>query len=104
MARVVAPNTVAVTWRRIPGARTYVLVVTRSRNGPAARPAYPGGRVLGTFAHLPPELDSTPDSLIAAAVVEVKVMVVALDANGVEITRSRIVRIQLPAVVTVASS
>ena len=101
MARLVAPHTVAVDWRRIPGARTYVLVVTRSRNGPAARPTYPGGRILGTFAHPPaaPLRFQLPD-----AVEQVKVMVVALDRNGVEITRSRVVRIQLPAVVVSRAS
>jgi hypothetical protein len=101
VARLVAPSTIAVDWHRFPGATSYVLVVTRSRTGAAARPTYPGGRILGTFAHPP----GAPLRFhLPAAVVQVKVMVVALDGNGVEIFRSRIIRIQIPVAVAATAS
>ena len=99
-ATLVGTSTISVTWTRYPGARSYVLVGTRSRTGTAARPVYPGSRIFGTFAHRP----ATPLQItIPTGVVQVKLLLVALDANGNELFRSRIIRIDLPAPAPAAS-
>ena len=100
-ASLVGASTISVTWKRIPRARSYVLVATRSRTGTAPRPVYPGGKTLGVFAHPP----ATPLRFtFPAAVVQVKLLLIALDANGNELMRSRIIRIDIvPAVVAIPS-
>jgi hypothetical protein len=64
--------------------------MSRSKTGIAPRPVYPGTRVLGTFSK-PPGV--AVQFALAPGVVEVKLMVVALDKDGREIVRSRIVRV-----------
>jgi len=99
-ASLVGASTISVTWSRYPGARSYVLVGTRSRIGTAARPTYPGSRILGTFARRP----ATPLLItVPTGVLQVKLLLVALDGNGNELFRSRIIRIDLPAPVPAAS-
>ncbi len=100
-ARLVAADTIAVAWTRTPGARTYVLVVARSKNGIAARPVYPGGRVLAQFTQPPAE---PLRFVVAAGVVQVKLMVVALDLGGHELARSHVVRVDLPGAAAAAPS
>jgi hypothetical protein len=87
-------HVIAVDWTRTAGARTYVLIMTRSKTGIAPRPAYPGGRVLGTFSKPP---GAPVQFVLAPAVAQVKLMVVALDKNGNELARSRIVRVVVTA-------
>ena len=71
-----------------------MLVITRSRNGPASDPVYPGSRVLGEFA-APPE--SPLRYRVPDGVVEVRLMVVALRKDGSVLRRSRIVTVTIPA-------
>ena len=67
-------------------------MITRSRTGEAARPAFPGSPVLGQFARAHP----TPLRFrLPVGVVQVKLMVVALDKDGHVLWRSRVVRIAL---------
>jgi hypothetical protein len=81
------PTRIRVTWTATPGAASYKLVTSASRGGAAARPRYPGGRVLGEFSR-PPE---TPFRFrVPARVVEVRLMVVALAPDGSVIARSRV--------------
>jgi hypothetical protein len=82
-----------VTWTETWRARSYVLVASLSRNGPAPDPVYPGSRILGEFA-APPE--SRLRYRVPAGVVEVKLQVVALRANGSVLRRSRIVTLVIP--------
>lgn len=89
-AVAVGISRVAVTWTRTRTAKTYVLVVTVSRGGRAARPAYPGSRVLGRFARPP----AKPFRFrVGPAVTQVGLVVVALGRNGEELGRSRVVRV-----------
>jgi len=91
-ARAVGAHVIAVAWKRTAGATRYVLVITRSRTGEAARPAFPGSPVLGQFARAHP----TPLRFrLPVGVVQVKLMVVALDKDGHVLWRSRVVRIAL---------
>jgi hypothetical protein len=99
-ARLVGARTIAVDWTRTAGARSYVLVMTRAKAGPAPRPVYPGGRVLGTFSRPP---GSPVQFVLAPGLVQVKMIVVALDKNGNELARSRVVRIIVVAPVSSAS-
>jgi len=95
-ASLVSGSTISVAWKRIPGARSYVLVVTRSRTGIAPRPVYPGGRTLGVFAHPPA---TALRFKFPAGVVQVKLLLVALDRNGNVLMRSRIIRLNTTSVV-----
>jgi hypothetical protein len=79
---------IAVRWTETRRARSYVLLVTRSRFGAAPDPAYPGSRVLGTFAH-PPAVAFR--FRVPEPVIEVRLLVVALGRHGTEVSRSRIV-------------
>jgi hypothetical protein len=88
----VAAHTIALAWTRTAGAKSYVVLMTRSKTGIAPRPVYPGSRVLATFSK-PPALPV--QFVLAPGVVEVKLLVVALDKNGKELGRSRIVRVIL---------
>jgi hypothetical protein len=100
-ARVLtAPTRVRVTWTATPGAASYALVTTRSRGGTAARPVYPGSRILGVFSHPPatPLRFRVPDG-----VTEVKLMVVALRADGTVIARSRVITLAIPVTATTAT-
>jgi len=84
---------VAVTWTATYRARSYVLLVTVSRNGPAPDPVYPGSRVLGTFAR-PPDLPlrfRVPDGAV-----ELKLRVIALRGNGTVLRRSNFVTVTIP--------
>jgi hypothetical protein len=92
-ARLVDGPRIAIRWTATVGAARYVLVATASRSGPAADPAYPGARVIGTFA-APPERAvriRVPDGIV-----EVRLMVVALREDGRVLRRSRIVTIAIP--------
>ena len=92
-ARVVGPSEVRVTWERIRGAHRYILIGTRSRDGPAATPRYPGSWIIGRFAKPPAEALTFT---VRDAIVEVKVRVIALAADGSVLTRSRIVTLTFP--------
>jgi len=92
-ARVLyAPTRIRVTWTATPDAASYALVVSRSRLGPAPRPRYPDGRILGVFSYPPATAFRfrVPDG-----VVEVRLMVVALRADGTVLARSRIVTLAI---------
>ena len=92
-ARLVSGPRIAVRWTATWGASSYLLLATLSRSGPAADPVLPGARVLGEFA-APPEKAlrfRVPDR-----VVEVKLRVLALRADGTVLRRSRIVTIPVP--------
>jgi hypothetical protein len=91
--RLLEGRRVAVTWTATERARRYVLVVTMSRSGPAASPAYPGSRILGEFV-VPP----TPPLRyrVPAGVEEVRLMVVALRKDGSVLRRSQVVTITIP--------
>jgi hypothetical protein len=96
------PTRIRVTWTATPGAAGYVLVSSASRNGAAARPRYPGGRILGEFSHPP---DAPLRFRVPAGVVEVRLMVVALDADGKVMARSRVmIRSTVPPVATTPSA
>jgi len=89
-AHLAGAHTIAIDWTRTAGAKSYVLVMTRSNVGPAPRPAYPGSRILGTFSRPPA---APVQFVLASGVIQVKLMVVALDKNGHELARSLIVRV-----------
>ena len=92
-ARLLENGRVAVTWTATERARSYVLVVTRSRSGPARDPVYPGSRVLGEFVVPPP----TPLRYrVPDGVVEMRLMVVALRRDGSVLRRSNIVIVSIP--------
>ncbi len=93
-ARLISGPRIAVTWTETLRARRYVLVVTRSRSGPAGDPVYPGSRVLGEFA-TPPE--SPLRYRVPDGVIEVRLMVVALRADGSVLRRSNIVTVTVTA-------
>jgi hypothetical protein len=86
----VGTSRVAVKWTRTRGAKTYVLVATVSRGGRAAKPVYPGSRVLGEFAR--PPVDPFRFT-VGPAVTQVRLLVVALGRDGKELARSRVVRV-----------
>ena len=88
--RLAAAHTIAVDWTRTAGAKSYVLLMTRSKVGVAPRPTYPGTRVLATFSRPPA---AAVQFVLAPGVVQVKLLVVALDKDGHELGRSRIVRV-----------
>ncbi len=87
-ARVVLNTRYWVTWTSTFRARKYVLIVTMSRGGTAAFPAYPGARILGTYA--------TPPATrlrfrVPLGVTQIKLRVIALRGNGTVLRRSNIV-------------
>jgi hypothetical protein len=84
---------VAVTWTPTYRAHSYVLIVTASRTGTPPDPAYPGSRVLGTFAR-PPDLPLR--FRVPVGVVELKLRVIALRRDGTVLRRSNIVTIIVP--------
>ncbi len=92
-ARLVGPSDVGAMWTGTPGARRYVLVASGSKDGAAADPTHPGSPIIGTFTHPPTEplLFRVPKDVL-----ELRLRVVALDADGVELTRSNIVTIAFP--------
>jgi hypothetical protein len=92
-ARVVGPAEIQVTWKRIPGAHRYILIATRSRSGPAAKPTYPDSLIIGRFTRAPTEPLSFT---VKDAIVEIRLRVVALSADGSALTRSRIVTLTFP--------
>ncbi len=89
-ARRVAAHVIAVDWSRTAGAKSYVLIMTRSKTGIAPRPVYPGGRVLATFSKPP---GAPVQFVLPPGVAQVKLLVVALDKDGNELARSLIVRV-----------
>lgn len=92
------PTRVRVTWTATPGAASYVLVTSRSRLGPAPRPRYPDGRILGEFSR-PPETPlryQVPDGVI-----EVRLLVVALAPDGTVLARSRVLTLSTVPPVTI---
>lgn len=100
-ARLLDGPRVAVTWTATERARSYVLLVSISRSGPASDPVYPGSRELGTYA-VPP---SSPLRFrVPDRAVEVRLMVVALRRNGTVLRRSNIVTITIPATEAAAGS
>ncbi len=92
-ARLITGPRIAVRWTETYRAKSYVLLVTMSRSGPAADPVYPGSRVLGQFT-TPPA--SALRFRVPGRVREVRLMVVALRANGTVLRKSRIVTITIP--------
>jgi hypothetical protein len=91
-ARAVGPSEIQALWTKVPGARRYILIATRSRHGPAADPTYPGSWVIGRFVRRPAE----PITItVNEAVVEVRLQVIVLGPGGVELTRSKIVTVSL---------
>ena len=92
-ADVIGSSEIQVSWRKVPGARRYVLIGSRSRSGPAPRPRYPGSWVIGRFARPPADGFSFT---VKDAVVEVRLRVVALGPDGLVIARSRIKTLSLP--------
>ena len=83
-----AGNRVLVRWTATRRARSYVLIVTRSRVGPAPDPGVPGLARSSASSRRPRSGGSGSGSL--DPVVEVRVMVVALGRHGHEVSRSRI--------------
>jgi hypothetical protein len=79
---------IAVRWTVTRRAHSYLLLVTRSRVGPAPDPMYPGTPVLRTFAQ-PPAVAFR--FRVGPKAVEVRLLVIALRRNGTEVSRSRIV-------------
>ena len=91
-AKAVGLSEVGAIWTGLPKASRYILVASASRQGPAAGPRYPGSTVIGEFAY-PPR-----DPLrfrVPLGVVDIRLMVVALTADGVELARSNIVIVPL---------
>lgn len=92
-ARRTGASEVGATWTGVQGAARYILIRTASRDGTAGDPSYPGAPVVGEFTHPPikPLLFRVwPD------VVQVKLLVVALSADGAVIGRSNIATVDLP--------
>ncbi len=83
-----AGNRVVFRWTATRRAASYLLIVTRSRVGPAPDPVYPGAKVFREFANAP---GRWLRFRVLDPVVEVKLMVVALGPHGHEVSRSRIV-------------
>ncbi len=91
-ARASGPSEIQALWTKVPGARRYILIATRSRHGPAADPIYPGSWVIGRFVRRPAD----PVTIsVNEAVVEVRLQVIVLGPGGVELTRSKIVTVSL---------
>jgi hypothetical protein len=92
-ARAVGGSGVGAIWSGTPGARHYILVATRSRAGAAPDPVYPGSSIVGEFTRPPSE----PLTFrVRDAIVEIRLLVVALDAAGAELTRSNIATVRFP--------
>ncbi len=90
-----AGRVIVVTWTATLRARSYALIVTRSRSGPAAVPVYPGSPVFRRFADAP----AKPFRFrVGPRIVEVRLLVVALRQNGTVLRRSRVVAVRLPVV------
>jgi hypothetical protein len=91
-AKAIGLSKVGVRWTRTAGTRHYVLVATRSRDGAAADPTYPGSTVIGEFAHRPhlPLVFRVP-----RGITEIRLLVVALGPGGTELGRSNIVIVPL---------
>lgn len=83
-------HAVAVTWTAVSDAQTYVLLVSGARQAPAPDPVYPGSRELGEYAAPP---STRLRFRVPIRVTEVRLMVVALDADGSELARSRVVTV-----------
>lgn len=84
---------VGLSWTALDGARRYVLIATTSATT-AADPRYPGSPVLGEFAHPP----GTPLVVrVGDGTTEVRLLVVALRADGTEVGRSNVARVLLGA-------
>ena len=91
-ARAVGASRIGVRWSGTPRAARYVLVATRSLDGAARRPIYPGSPIVGEFTRPPTEplvFRVPPD------VVEVRLLVVALSADGAIVGRSNIAIVPL---------
>lgn len=92
-ARRTGASEVGASWTSVSGAVSYVLVARASTDGTARDPIYPGSPVIGEFTHPPlkPLLFRVgPD------VVQVRLLVVALSADGRVIGRSNIATVNLP--------
>jgi hypothetical protein len=91
VARAVSPTEVGASWTAAAGASRYVLVADRS--SPAdVDPLYPGSPVLGAFTRPP----ATPLIVrVGADVDQVRLLVVALRADGTELSRSNVARVTL---------
>ncbi len=93
-AKAIGPAEVGAIWTGLPRASSYVLVASVSRQGQATDPRYPGSTVIGQFAYPP----SDPLRFrVPLGVVEIRLMVVALTADGAELARSNIVTVPLGA-------
>ena len=91
-ARAVGPHEIAVTWSGTPGADRYVLIGTVSRDGAAPEPVYPGSRTIGDFTRPP----ATPLRFrVGDAIIEVRLQVVAVSADGTVVGRSPVATVAL---------
>jgi hypothetical protein len=86
-ARRVGPSEVGALWSGTPGARRYVLRGSSATDGPATDPVHPGSPIIGAFTRPPTE---PLVFRVGKDVVEIRLLVVALDGDGVEIGRSNI--------------
>lgn len=91
-ARAVGASRIGVRWSGTPRAARYVLVATRSLDGAARRPVYPGSPIVGEFTRPPTEplVFRVPQE-----VVEVRLLVLALSADGVIVGRSNVAIVPL---------
>jgi hypothetical protein len=91
-ARAVGASRIGARWSGTPRAARYVLVATRSLDGAARRPVYPGSPIVGEFTRPPTEplVFRVPQE-----VVEMRLLVVALSADGAIVGRSNIAIVPL---------
>ena len=91
-ARAVGASRIGARWSGTPRAARYVLVATRSLDGAARRPVYPGSPVIGEFTRQPTEplVFRVPQE-----VVEVRLLVLALSADGAIVGRSNVAIVPL---------
>jgi hypothetical protein len=86
-ARATGPSEIGARWTEVAKASRYVLVATTASDGEAATPTYPGSPVIGEFTH--PALEPIVFR-VGRDVVEARLLVVALSADGAVIARSNI--------------
>ncbi len=91
-ARVVGETGIRATWTAVPDARRYVLLATRSKDGRARDPVYPESPIIGVFTHPP---DKPLVFRVGPEVVDVRLLVVALDRDGNVVGRSRIMTLSM---------
>lgn len=92
-ARRTGPSEVGASWTGVQGAARYILVATASRDGAARDPIYPGAPVIGEFTHPPVK---PLHFRVGPDVIQIRLLVVALSADGAVIGRSNIATVDLP--------